>query len=663
MITKNKLNYNLIFAVLFCAVFCIYTIAYGGWGFGAYSLVYAVIPGYALCDIIFCTTDFDNSFLKLAVGIFAGIFVLFGIYFVLYPRPALQLLALKTVSPAICVLYAVICFATKRKNLFADTKTVLTSPVFSILAVFMLAMMCINLVFHYPTKASLDYQDYVWHISLVNSLASGHPFRYFNVQAGQLSYHYFSDLFLAIGKRIFGFDGFGLVVQLQPLFLSFVTAAASVGVFTFIFKGDRQKTIFACAALFACYGMGFGFLGLNLYNHFYSQFYSNVNAVTFSTPLLLLVFWAIFKALDADKPSLLHPVLVCISMFLLTGAKGPFGVVVTASFAFAVLVKTIAERKFRISSYLSFAGGFAGFFLAFTTFMGNASDGLEISAQKAFNVVKLSNLGEVIKALSNKGVPELASKIALTPLHFIAVTTLFGILFIISFFRFVSRKNKDKTDTVLYMFLLAVVIISCGGYYILFHKSTSQMYFLYTAFPALTVIVTEQLFRIIGTKNRKNLIAAATILIMALPMAHYQYTVVTQDYTAPRKVEITEDYIQTFNWIEQNTPADCIIATNRHNLPDGTRRWFYDAAYCDRQFYLSGYGYGENASLGNLQLDPAIQVNSLFFTDYDHKYDLAKNLNIGWLLIYKDEAENVIPYSDGFEIAFETSTTCVVKVL
>lgn len=701
---QNKIlsSFRIIFVILFSIVnisIMIYvSFVNQGILFAMYCTFYVMIPGLILYNLLALPDVLTklNNYLKLVLVFFLGIFPLFIQYFILKLTGYVSII--RFTVPILAILAAVYLMKHKRivpnnmkiriGEIFADGK-VFVYAIFSII----LMLVAIYTFLQNPAKEYMRYPDTIWHMGNINMLASN-SFGDFRVLGAAFSYHYFSDLFLAICNIIFGTNAFDCVVAYPVFYVPILMVLSVYGFFKHTLEKYGEKAVRAAAFILLflpCVDSVFC-------NTFTFHLLTNVNAVSLALPCLLVLLSLIKLVLESgegtDKRKYVKLlVLIFMMQILLSGFKGPIAVMVVGTAAlYFILSLRYKERQIKNLILLSVtASSFAIVYLLLLS-KGSGSGLIIIDFDHLFDVVPYSPLFQYYydPIVSITSSTLLAKLILLIP-NYVMAAGISGYVSIFAIFLFVCRYIKGERILENDLFSYVFMIVGLGGYYIVAHVGYSQMYFLFAALSVIVYVSVKFLtehWPAEGTKlGSANFIkfspAIIGILVILVSIAgnlseHVENIIYAKDdvhyaVAGARFYEdaysASKDEIEGLEWIKSNTDESAICATNKHYTSpvetDKNALWYYDSAYSARQYYLEGYFGTLNSGYDISACGDRVKENDkLFASEYrdEDKYELAKNLGIEYLVIHKNEEKNCVPGSSLFTKCYENEDIIIVQV-
>ncbi|MFC5974247.1 hypothetical protein [Carnobacterium antarcticum] len=631
--------------------------------FLAYNVFYIYLPGKISVKLL-KINNFTNMIEEI-LAFFLGMFMLIIQYYIFSFFNSLYLI--KFFTPLLLIV-GVIYLVSKKKLIFSVKKNkILDAGTYLFMGTNTLVSAIYTMfAFPKPTVVSnaVTYQDMAWHMGNVNILSSGSntDTRVYGIK---FLYHYFSDLFYAIAKYIFGFSAYELIIQFQFIIVGTILTISVIAFFKVMFKNSRYLPYFAAFALFYVPSAANGY-----YNNIFYHLFTNVNAMALTLPVVLLVLLVIKNSLEF-KENKKNILLIFIFMFLLAGLKGPIALMILVALfvlTFAMLIqkkRNLFWLKFLMIATLSYA-------IIHFTLLSQGSDLVEIGMDTAFDVITSTSLFP--GGLNN---PDSNFFIRFTYVipHFLLAVFFFSIPYLWSvienIYKFFNRQYISLFD----QFSLIFSVLSIGAYYIIRHSGYSQMYFLFGALPVIYYLGGKEVERLLK-ENAGIKFKIVFFVIMALVFMRpvlettsmikgslkQSYSNFVNEQTDFFNSSISSLEYEGMMWIKNNTAPNDLLATNRHN---DDHRFFLYSAYSDRGFYIEGPEYAKNSGLQPEKAQEMLERNdSLFSPDYQNKYNLAMELNVKYLVQYKKQQPNdLFTTESGFQRCFENDDISIYKVL
>jgi len=658
-----------------------------------FVIFYIMIPGLILLSIL--GIRFQSRITKYPVAFFIGTGIIFAEYFIcaMLHKPD----AIIIVSPIITV-FTLIILLRRRPKEFAILKipklNIKKIDLFFVLfLVLVFASSIITLRNFYTgsliTKRLAIYQDFVWHMGNINALSVGLPPIDPRIDGFILVYHYFADLLYAICKNVTGISSDILVMTCTPYVVTFVFGFSMYAFFREYTIKKRFTGVYCLLILLPCITLVGKILEItnNSYVLFlYMHVLTNVNAMAFAISLFLL-FLIIIKYLFSEQMN--WSVLLCLAIIimLLTGFKGPLGIVAVGGMilylCFTIVFKREAVRRcivilgvttvsfaviylFVISGIqfqLNFSGADA-FVFAFT--QGTISNAPVF--QHFYNEMPQTYLTVLLLLLANM---ILTFGFYWLPALLFVCRTLKNTLF-----------KKDGNLNPTFLMALIVLMVTIVTYITVF-GGQGQLYFLFVAFPIVQLFALKYLENIAW----KTITGKIVIPIFILGLICSVYVLVEMHTLGIKNGVLLNNnvnsekaaygYVQritnsnSFNkheyeamrWIRNNTSHEALFATNRTMLNKGNHRQFYYSAYSERQFFLEGFAYQYSPDLGKDTIEKRILINeSLFQNSNENRIETAYKEGIDFFVIFKEITSDFDISSDNSILVFDNPSISIYQM-
>lgn len=654
-----------IIIVLICIPLWLTIVRYAAWKMAAYLFFWILCPGLFV-DKFILRQDYDNFFMSAFSGFFTGMAVIFAEWFALYVLGLRRLIIY--INPCCTVAFLIWYFVKRnRKTPPKEVRYNIDLPfLFVLLAAVYLCAYSLN--FSMPRAVDISSVDCTWQIGNINQLASDFPFRDIRVAGVKARYHFFSTLFLAIAKYIFGGEGWVYFAQYQIWFLPFVIAVS----FWELYGREIQNKSFA-AVMSAATMIGFT-VNSGIWNY---HMFSNVNGAGLGIPCLILLFLNLWKAESVfsgehkpGKEHFLWAVQQILVLFVLTGLKGPFAIL----YVLAVCVWTgvrCVKRKMRGAGLIAFAMINALVFAVMYRFLFMAGTQGYFSDWSADSILlSVLDVGEVSDLYEKSGVYGIGGRaLFLLPSLLATFTVLlpFGLPAAVDLVRFLLGKKDLRDD------LVFAGIFAGGGLcaYYLFHVSgNSQLYFLFAAIPFVCYLCFDKAFVLIKSNVYRNAFCAAVAVF-----AIFQVNGIQMATVFPERMVcfMKESYLETdpqralkfaaYDFLRDHTDRNAMMATNYYG--GGT---FHEiSAFGERRCYLEGYEY----SIRNFGFDQAEErlqeMNRLFDDDWNDsdRYGYCEAFGINYLVYFKEAggvADQPFKLSEPFRTVYENEAVLIYGV-
>lgn len=626
--------------------------------FVLFAIAYVQLPGMLIIDIL--KTGFEHISTRLCIGFFAGwAFVVLQYFITEFIGTDLLLYA---VGPAFTATY--ICRLIKKTgrqktHLFSFTGLSTAFCIFAAL-VLLYAMTSTQYLYMAPDKCISTYMnpDKAYHMGLIDSLSHGWPLVSLWVQGRIIKYHVFTELLMAVPVRLFGVTADFAIFSFNPIMTTYV-----FGLSTYVFFREllaRKQYAGLCS------------LSVILANLFLVRTYHtsmafhfaiiNDNAVGYGISGVM-VFVVLFrywykKYTTNNRICLKELLMLTVMIMLLTGIKGPLSLVLVGAI-WGTYVAGLILRKVPLKTILPILVITLGFlFVYFTILSGKGTSNGSGNSIFAFaTIANISffhgSLGAMLKGL---GLPKIIRLGVMLVVFMIFMLTAFILPFTIGYIRelilvFSGRKEYDFTRVMVY----AAFLVGLAAMFIMNYSGHSQVYFgLVSVFfaPLISFWFFEDMS---GNKSKLMRITRAiffacmvlttwTLAIQFEEMIDRAQLHSDPDIEYNIYLSISAPEYEAMRWIEQNTPEDALLATDRYfSVPmeqfsykdRWTNRFFLYAAYSNRFCYIAGSGYNLPADDWIIRKNMIEMNNKFYDINNPNRGKLAKSVGIDYLVVSK----------------------------
>ncbi len=643
---KNKpyiLGFSLLAIVLL--LYCAATMLAGGSavGFVVYVLLSALLifcPGLALCDLLLPKMSVAGRFsvsYTLGVAVLWVGFVLFGSLVELAPW-VIYLMYLPSFSLAGYKIWHTVI--AKKPTVKPENNFVFNALMLCIAAgIFVYIFTGVFPLAHADVAGNMQYhQDMMWSVGNGVAVRFGSPLVDMRSIDGFLYYHYLSDTVVGFISLVGNLSVYNAACYYNYPIL---VAVLSVGLYA---VGSRFNVDKKIAVL-----LPFGLLFLHGFGGLMSANYTrNYNGVMAASALSSAVLYLLALSLD-NKFNFKSGIKFCLGFVLAISAllmsKNLYGILILCAVAATVIFSLIVSRRlYRFQLLLAALGGLV-FLLLWQTIFRFALNNLVM---------------EIWKEL-----PDLLYE-AFIWAPFCAI------LYVISL---VSSLKNIKKLSFMRLLVNAAAVGGMLAYFLFFHYSSSQTYFLLAAIYFMWFCGVELLPSIL--KNRRLIAVSAIVAVvtlfgtatMVLPEMR------TGVQVALRCLELRPQYPYYGNtvtagdeqaalWLKENTDRDEIFATNRNaqDMEIGEGTWHYYTAVSERRSFAESWryamDYGTDYFVMRHNLEEVSDV--LFRLDTtDEAFALAREYDIDYLLMSTAVREH--PF-DGADPVYENESVRIYRV-
>lgn len=600
---------------------------------GSFMLFYVQIPGLLLLELL--GIKFKNKVTKYPIGFFLGFALITLVYIVSVQLNQIIILTLYSVVASI-LFFVVKVVRVRKYSGFSNRKNHLISDLDLTFFISLIIIFLISLLYTqgtYPDFKSTGYiilyPDNAWHMGIVNAVAQGFPPQmpwYYN--AGELNYHYFADFLYGIALKTLGIPADVSILTGTPYLLTYVYGFSAYSVI----KELRVKNCFAgIFPFFSIFGVLWG--GHNYELHVLK----NVNNVGFAAAVLMCLFILLKSYMENNSRKNFIPIILAMAllMYLLTGLKGPFGLVFIVGAMGTSLFSVFFESKNKPKYIIATIVLLVVFAVTYYCFIAGTS---------ATSTTLISIKGLIVDIKS---------------FEFIQICGVFFVPFVIFFIQEaigIVRKTKNFDYTIITFF--AITIAGLIAKSLLEMPDGNNGYFGYASVPSLAILGTMYLSKIWDKKKNYVYILKLLIIVLAIiSLINFSMTFLEVSKAAERSLHIDKidkkvtrgwqgyfsyyEY-QAMNWIRENTPKEALIASDKQalvpkqefNIFDRKQqKWFYYSGYSQRRFFLEGTAY---VSLTDYERNLLYKINcELYDTHNTRRRAKAKALGIDYFIVSK----------------------------
>nr|WP_296466647.1 hypothetical protein [uncultured Acetatifactor sp.] len=441
-------------------------------------------------------------------------------------------------------------------------------------------------------------QDILFYVGNAISAKKGFPLEEFRFSGQIFKYHYFGSIFLGATSILTGIHTLKLELCLQWL-LPMIQVASFAYMLMRRMKIHRNLRIVGmCALLFTA--------GRELLVYVAYQHIMYVSPFGFDIGLAMGILFVFYLYIQQGLQKFHFGVFAAslLSFFACEGSKAPIAVVLLFFVGCMCLMWLLSSGR-RAWAFL-YGLPLVAIFCA--VFFGFVSDGLSTVTT---NVTGLrfdltghlyeSGLGKVYFALTARGVPGLAGKLAVLLMYFLGCNMAAYGLLCLSAAASIRRKKVPLLS-------FEGCLLSVVGFGLLLtlltkQQGNSQMYFAMTSFP-LAVILSMRLWSLLQIGREKGsgkpFICAAAILllsgvisfvhILAPSFAEGREKLAGKSACGQMSNSLSYLESEAYGWVRDMTPENAVCVTNAV-LEDAQFESFVIGVCTERQMYMEGWRY------------------------------------------------------------------------
>lgn len=641
--------------------------------FAIYIIVYVELQGLGILKLFKIELSHVSGF--LLTGFFTGFAALVVEYFLC--ELVNTDIPLYIAGPLFAIIYFI---NLKRYKIKAVKLTEIPAAVFVLVVVllfFALIDSQLDFVRTNIESATNVYQDYLYHMTLIDSIAKGYPIVNPDVSGMVINYHFFSDLLLALPVRMFGLSSQMIIWDCAPYVNTVMFATSVYGLFRCLLKNNRHAGLFSLffiASLTQIHPFGV--------SDCFKHIVTNINAFSTGIGALFCIIVVMCSYLDQPEIKLRGVFLLTVLAALLMGIKAPLGLVFIASMWGALAFNAVfIKNHFRhiiTAAFITVGSAF----VYFACVGAENGSGAELGLYLIDNIKACDYWEPLQVAFNQAGIPDFVQKSIIAVLYVIVTTGILAIPFFISFIRelilVILKKREIKIS---YLIMCAMSVVAVIVHEIVkfpdFYSSEGYFLMIYNVIASvIALMLLDEALMCKGLKARVITVITSGCLVMGL----VGITVAALDFSGNgiynHKTSniydiVTNKEYEGLCWIRNNTPEDALFATDRYMR---VSRDIYDyrimhhntffgyTAYSGRNFYLAGSGYTFRVSRVGESLDYIRNNELLYEPTNTGRAKKAKQLGIDYVIVSRRFNDSPSLNGDGYERCFNNSDITVYKI-
>lgn len=663
--------------------------------FMLFMLVYVMVPGYAIVRLLRIDTPYLSTILALSLWIGWALNVL--AYFAADFIHANFLVAV--CGPLVTIAWIIFAFTKRdvlpRFNAGERLAKVPLSFCIFFLLVFLYAMLTTQFQYMAPDlSASIILNpDKAYHMGLVDSLSHDYPLQSPWIQGRYISYHIFTEVLYAIPVRIFGMEADFLLLSCGPYLTAFATCTSMYSFFAELARKPERAGLYCLAVMLAN-----PYIARSFYKSIAFMFiitndntsgYGVMSAMSF---VVLLKYW--FKAYG-ERGRRIPPamtVLLTAFMMLVAGIKGPMAMVLVSAFWGTLFLGWIL-KSCKLNLAVPALTMSAGFAIIYITILGAKGRGTATGGKSLISFGDITNISfwkepmtEWLKAVS---VPYPARLIILLAVFMVFFLTAFLVPFVIGYLRELYLVLSKKKVYVFYeVIVYAAFLVGLIAMFFLRYSGHSQIYFgLLSLFFAPLIAIwyledVEGRYRL-GQLKKGPVAALFGVFFVTLACTAFLlvYTYCDMFPTAFNHADRNREYnlytsmsndeYQAMEWIEDNTPSDALLATDRYySVPLNewavdnrwANRFFLYAAYANRFCYIAGSGYNLGANEWDIRLEMIKKNRELYDPANEARGDTARELGVDYVVVSKRFTDIPSLANEDYKLIYQNDDVDIYEV-
>lgn len=630
--------------------------------------VYVQIPGIALLKYIKVKLNHTSS--KFLVSFFIGwtfviiqyfITELIGTDIVLYIAGPIAtfIYTYKTVK------------SPQRRFLINKIKFSKISVSFCIMTVLVMlyAFLCVQYIYLHPSVADFTYfnPDKGYHMGLINALANGYPVHSPWVSGKIINYHFFTEMLYSVALRLFHLRSDFLIMSAAPYMTTYTVCLSLYALFREFSSKPARAGIYSLLIILSNVwllqnskeSVAFKFFIINDNNS------GHALACVIAFIIISKYFWSTYKNQNSFHGLKNQIFLLTLFIMLITGIKGPFGMVLIAGLWGSLFLGLILRQE-KLSSAIPLIAWTFGFLLIYVFVLGSKGQsnggGTSILA-----LGKISNIfflkAPIVEFAKNLGAHRIATYLILIICFFSMMFTTYFIPLCIGYIReFFLVISKRKKYDFIRVSIYASTLVGIIATILLNYSGHSQIYFgfLPVIFASL---ISYWLFEDIENsksnnhkyKFSKNALCAIFIVtlipaMLSLTASYNQFISLAASHS-----NVHENYWDTYHtitkyeydamdWVYNNTHRDSLLAVDRYysvspDKFDYKNRWhsrfFLYSVFADRNCYVGGSGYNLKSDEFPLRHKLLEENARLFNPDNLKRGTDARSLGVDYVVVSK----------------------------
>lgn len=692
MIRKKKLNipFNALCLIAMAVMVAIGIIVYkanvpGLLIYVAFAVFYVQLPGLLILKLMGLKLEHIST--TLVTGFFTGwAFVVLQYFISDFIRTDILLYGL---GPVCSIIYVVMAATGKGEKICANHFSFkMLSMAFCAFAAIALFNTLLTTQYLYMDPALCDFTymnpDKAYHYGLIDSLSHGYPLESPWVQGRTINYHIFTELLFSVPVRLFGVTADVAIFSFGPLMTVYVLGLSIYAFFREMMT-KKQYAGLGCLILM----LSNIYLTRGIYKSIAFHFaFTNENSLGYGVAgamMIVVLFKIWYRKFEAGDKSFKELIILTALVMLTTGIKGPIGVVLLAAM-WGTFIVGLFMRKCSFKMALPLLLVTTGFLLVYITILGSKG-GSNAGGGSIFAFVTIANIAfwkpAAIAFMKSLGLPKIVRLGVVLVLFMIFMLTAYILPFTIGYIRelilvFSKKKDYDPTRVIVYaaflVGLIAMFFLSYGGH--------SQIYFGFVS-VFFAPLIAYWFFEDMEPNKGKLMTIVRVVFLICLALTtvtlvvHNRHMVDDAVLATDVHVEtatylsISNDEYEAMMWLEENTPVDSLLATDRYySVPldqyDYENRWcsryFLYAAYSNRFCYLAGSGYNLPADGWTIRKEMTETNNKLYDSDNENREELADELGIDYVVVSKRFTGNPKLANEVYVKCFENDDIVIYEI-
>ncbi|MBQ7148605.1 MAG: hypothetical protein IJR96_07615 [Pseudobutyrivibrio sp.] len=638
-----------------------------------YSIFWLQVPGMLFCDILLPRRLKFSS--RLLAGYFIGFMYMAALYYMesLLKVPGIIMVA----GPVTSIIAIIYYFKKGRPSIFNAGERFRLTYLIIFVFIYMASAFGFQLkyLFAFSGQTTQVYHDFLFHTGNIASLSRSFPNTDIRISGLTFYYHYYYELIFAMCKHIFKMDAFRVYMNGNALVCAFPLTLALVTL------GERirgVKSYYNFEYFFFCFGLlvsGICLLPLNVVGGRFplswmdNHFFTNGNAMGLAMSLTILTI-DVLTEIWYDKLVFRNVIAIYLLGAAATGFKGTTGILLVAITWIVFVVELIIIRHFHVQQLLynlALTTGFALTYVLVTVGLNPSGANNRAMQLTCAGTLDSGRVGQLFArlGLDYMAMPWVIFAVILTVFFIWGPCVLPFIGFTIE--KFQTLFKEGVIGDVFDWFAIGSVLMGTIGFCFVSVPGQSQVYFVITNAGLLFYCAMRYLVqkRVRLIYKYMQIWFAICTAVLIFDVANYcrddfNQTAIFHTPSDGRADLVSEDTMEAYFWLRDNTPEDSIIAVDKFSEElDYRNIYFYASAFSERQCYIEGYDYSD---VTESRVEGMLSLNETFFTGDMMERDVSIEVNgINYLVATQQAHPDYEPLGIDYEKVFENSEVTIYK--
>ena len=628
--------------------------------FLAYCIFWIQLPGMLFCDILLPRRLKFST--RLLAGFFIGFVFLAALYFIESLTGIKNIIMLE--GPLVSVASLIYFIKKGKPYIFNAGEHFRFTYLIIFVFIYIASALSFQLkyLFAFSGQTTQVYHDFLFHTGNIVSLSRSFPGMDIRISGLTFYYHYFYELIFAMCKHIFSFDAFTVYMNGNTLICAFPLTCALITL------GERirgAKSYYNFEYFFFCFGLlvsGICLLPLNVLGGRFplswmdNHFFGNGNAMGLAVSLTILTI-DVLTEIWYDKLVFTNVIAIFLLGAAATGFKGTTGILLVAITWIVFVVEWIIIKRFHIQQLcynLALSLGFVLIYFGVTVGLHPSGANNRAMHLTCAGTLESGRVGQIFLkfGIDYMSLPWVIIAVILAALFIIGPCIALFVAFTIG--KFQTLIKDGVIGNVFDWFAIGSSLMGLIGFLFVSVPGQSQVYFVITNaglifYCTMKYLMDNRLTPIF--KVMQVWFCICTLLLVADVVNYCQddfnQTVVFHSPSEDRADLVSDDTMEAYFWLRDNTPSDSVIAVDRLSEElDYRNIYFYASAFAERQCYLEGYDYSD---VSESKVEKMLATNELFFSsDVTAQQNALEENDIDYLVVtkqahpeYKDSNPNL----------------------